>query len=56
MQKKQSQHLGSNEVNLQKNIMTVDLEDYFCDLDFSEWQNYESRVINNTKKILKFNS
>ena len=34
------------------NMMSVDLEDYFCDLPFSEWKNYESRVIKNTKLIL----
>ena len=34
------------------NMMSVDLEDYFCDLPFSEWKNYENRVIKNTKLIL----
>ena len=34
------------------NMMSVDLEDYFCDLPFSEWENYESRVVKNTKSIL----
>lgn len=42
-----------------RNIMSVDLEDYYCDLPFEQWQNYESRVIKNTQKILglfkKFN-
>ena len=32
--------------------MTVDLEDYFCDLDFSEWSNYESRVLKTTQTLL----
>src|SRR5690349_4147645 len=32
--------------------MTVDLEDYFCDLDFSEWSNYESRVLETTQTLL----
>lgn len=32
--------------------MSVDLEDYFCDLPFSTWENYDSRVIITTKKIL----
>ncbi len=27
-----------------KNIMSIDLEDYFCDLPFSKWDTYESRV------------
>ena len=36
-----------------KNIMSVDLEDFFCDLPFSQWSNYEERVISNTEFILK---
>jgi len=35
-----------------KNIMSVDLEDFFCDLPFNRWANYESRVVKNTEKIL----
>ena len=35
-----------------KNIMSVDLEDFFCDLPFETWSKYESRVIKNTNKIL----
>lgn len=35
------------------NIMSVDLEDYYCDLPFSEWSKYESRIIENTEMILK---
>lgn len=34
------------------NIMSVDLEDYYCDLPFSEWSKYESRVVKNTSLIL----
>ena len=34
------------------NIMSVDLEDYFCDLPFEEWSKYESRVVKNTEMIL----
>ena len=41
------------------NIMSVDLEDYYCDLKFEKWNLYEDRVIENTNKILdlfeKFN-
>ena len=33
------------------NIMSVDLEDYYCDLPFSEWSKYKSRVVENTEKI-----
>jgi polysaccharide deacetylase family protein (PEP-CTERM system associated) len=36
-----------------KNIMSVDLEDFFCDLPFEQWSNYESRIIKNTNKILE---
>ena len=35
-----------------KNIMSVDLEDFFCDLPFESWSKYESRVLKNTNKIL----
>ncbi|QLH07843.1 polysaccharide deacetylase [Nitrosopumilus ureiphilus] len=35
-----------------KNIMSVDLEDYYCDLPFSEWPKYESRIMRNTEMIL----
>ena len=34
------------------NIMSVELEDYYCDLPFSEWSKYDSRVVKNTEKIL----
>ncbi len=36
-----------------KNIMSVDLEDYFCDLPFDTWSQYESRVMKSTNKILE---
>lgn len=39
--------------NFQKNIMTVDLEDYFCDLDFVRWPNYSSRVVDTTNVLLE---
>jgi polysaccharide deacetylase family protein (PEP-CTERM system associated) len=35
-----------------KNIMTVDLEDYYCDLPFSTWNNYKSKIIVPTKTLL----
>lgn len=35
-----------------KNIISVDLEEHFAGLPFSTWQNYESRVISNTKIVL----
>lgn len=35
-----------------KNIMSVDLEDFYCDLPFDTWSKYESRVVKNTTKIL----
>ena len=35
------------------NMMSVDLEDYYCDLPFSEWPKYESRIIKNTEMILE---
>ncbi len=36
-----------------KNILTIDVEDWFMDLDSSTWNNFESRVEKNTNKILK---
>jgi len=35
-----------------KNIMSIDLEDYYCDLPFSTWPEFESRVERNTQRIL----
>jgi len=35
------------------NLMSVDLEDYYCDLPFSEWSKHEDRVIQNTEMILE---
>ena len=35
------------------NLMTIDLEDYFCDLPFSSWSNYPSRVVKTTETILE---
>ena len=34
------------------NVMSVDLEDYYCDLPFSEWSKHQNRVIQNTEIIL----
>jgi polysaccharide deacetylase family protein (PEP-CTERM system associated) len=34
------------------NIMTVDLEDYYCDLPISAWDKYESRVERATRTVL----
>lgn len=33
--------------------MSVDLEDYFCDLPFSEWPKYQSRIEMTTEKMLE---
>ena len=35
------------------NFMSVDLEDYYCDLPFANWSRHKERVVGNTKKILK---
>jgi peptidoglycan-N-acetylglucosamine deacetylase len=34
------------------NFMSVDLEDYYCDLPISEWSKFESRIEENTHVIL----
>ena len=36
-----------------KNIMSIDLEDYYCDLPFAEWPKFRERIIDNTDLILK---
>ncbi|MGI0060092.1 MAG: polysaccharide deacetylase family protein, partial [Nitrosotalea sp.] len=36
-----------------KNIMSVDLEDYYCDLPFSQWNKFDDRVVETTRVILK---
>ena len=33
--------------------MSVDLEDYFCDLPFSDWDSYESRIEETTNVLLE---
>ena len=38
---------------IQKNIMSVDLEDNYCDLPFSFWNNYESTLESPTRIILR---
>lgn len=35
------------------NVMSVDLEDYYCDLPFSQWDQYKERILENTKFLLK---
>ena len=39
-------------LNMIKNIMSVDLEDYFCDLPFSKWNEYDSRIEETTYELL----
>ena len=34
------------------NLMTTDLEDYFCDLPFTEWEKYENRIYETTSVLL----
>lgn len=36
----------------QKNILQIDVEDWYCDLDIDKWKNYEARVVASTEKIL----
>ena len=35
-----------------RNMISVDLEDYYCDLPFSTWHKYENRVVPSTRVIL----
>lgn len=32
--------------------MTIDLEDWYQDVDFKNWKNYEDRILQNTNKLL----
>lgn len=34
------------------NILQIDVEDWYCDLDIKQWGAYEDRVVQNTNKIL----
>jgi peptidoglycan-N-acetylglucosamine deacetylase len=36
-----------------KNIMSVDLEDYYCDLPFNKWDEYPSRIVETTNILLE---
>lgn len=38
--------------SFQKNILQIDVEDWYCDLDVNEWKYYEPRVVQSTNKIL----
>lgn len=42
-----------SEIMKVKNLMSVDLEDYYCDLPFLEWPKYKDRVVENTEMILE---
>ena len=34
------------------NIMTIDLEDWYQDVEFKNWDHYEDRIVQNTNKLL----
>lgn len=36
-----------------ENILQIDIEDWFCDLDYRDWEKYESHVVESTREILK---
>ena len=44
--------MRSQNIEIKKNIMSVDLEDYYCDLPFEEWKKFDSRIEKNTNVIL----
>ena len=48
----QYQSIENRSEILLRNIMTVDLEDYYCHLPISNWDKYESRVVKTTRTIL----
>ncbi len=35
------------------NILQIDVEDWYCDLDFKDWNQFEPRVANATEKVLR---
>ena len=35
------------------NILTIDVEDWYMEIDISMWDSYEDRVVHNTQKILE---
>ncbi len=39
-------------MEIKQNIMSIDLEDYYCDLPFKEWKKFDSRIEKNTNVIL----
>lgn len=43
---------GKIVANIITNIMTIDLEDWFMNIDISMWNSYERRVVTSTHKIL----
>jgi hypothetical protein len=36
-----------------KNILTIDVEDWYMDTDISTWDSYEDRVVKSTQKVLE---
>jgi len=34
------------------NILQIDVEDWYCDLDFESWDAYENRAARNTRRVL----
>ena len=36
-----------------QNMMSVDLEDYYCDLPFPTWHKYNSRIVETTRTLLE---
>jgi polysaccharide deacetylase family protein (PEP-CTERM system associated) len=41
-----------NVVTKMSNILQIDVEDWYCDLDPKDWHNYQPRVVDATHKIL----
>ena len=39
-----------------KNILSVNFEDYFCDLPFIRWDEYENRVVKTTPVLLELSN
>ena len=45
-------HPHSVEKSVVTNILTIDVEDWYMDIDITHWRDYEDRVVQNTHKVL----
>ena len=34
------------------NVLQIDVEDWYCDLDFDQWASCEDRIVHSTKRVI----